>query len=607
MGDTGFFTRTDSASALDKKRDPRAVTDETLWKLGLRGVKRMNPRARSPVMEPAGEDRPEIYILGEQPSERDDNEGEHFTGEDGIALMEGLGQHTYYEARLNNVVCTRVAKAGFPDRTEIECFRPSLILDIEQSQPAVIVTLGIVAARWALSGLSKKVKMTSLRGRVFQAKIGSHECLVVPALAPAMLRSWGDKRYEGIDASEHWKAFYRDLKLAKKVAQDPPEWGRVEVTKTNVTEGIVCCYTFKECKSAIKRAAKLDRLALDIETKGLRPYPIGNKILSIAFGDDRNVWAIPWDHPESKLTRAEKLDLSERLYGLFTEHEEVIAHNLAFELEWLAYEMGKRLLRSHVWRDTMAQAWVLDERKGCHNLDFCCLYRLGSGIKAFGEINVTELDSTPLPKVLRYNGIDVKYTYMLYDRQEQLIADQGLQSIAARHHRRIPTAVALQLQGVDIDQDEVQEQIETVEEQIAEIESACKKTSEVKRYEREQSTFSPSSNAAVLVIMKDYIGTSAIEKGDKYTTDAAALAQVDHPLAELIVQYRELAKLKSTYLEKFLISHPDTLVYPDGKIHCQFNTLFTDSGRWSSDGPNNQNWPKRKNKQVRKIVRPKKI
>ena len=90
-----------------------------------------------------------------------------------------------------------------------------------------------------MSGLSKKVKMTSLRGRVFQAKIGSHECLVVPALAPAMLRSWGDKRYEGIDASEHWKAFYRDLKLAKKVAQDPPEWGRVEVTKAIVSPASV--------------------------------------------------------------------------------------------------------------------------------------------------------------------------------------------------------------------------------------------------------------------------------------------------------------------------------------------------------------------------------
>jgi DNA polymerase-1 len=76
-----------------------------------------------------------------------------------------------------------------------------------------------------------------------------------------------------------------------------------------------------------------------------------------------------------------------------------------------------------------------------------------------------------------------------------------------------------------------------------------------------------------------------------YSTDAAVLEELKgvHPMIEMILQYRQLSKLKSTYTDAFL-----TLVNPrTGRLHTSFNQTGTTTGRLSSSEPNLQNLPVR--------------
>ena len=60
-----------------------------------------------------------------------------------------------------------------------------------------------------------------------------------------------------------------------------------------------------------------------------------------------------------------------------------------------------------------------------------------------------------------------------------------------------------------------------------------------------------------------------------------------HPLGKLILEYRGVAKLLNTYIDKM----PKILNKKTGRIHCSFNQYGTDTGRFSSSDPNLQNIP----------------
>src|SRR3712207_6879894 len=75
-----------------------------------------------------------------------------------------------------------------------------------------------------------------------------------------------------------------------------------------------------------------------------------------------------------------------------------------------------------------------------------------------------------------------------------------------------------------------------------------------------------------------------------YSTDAKVLQQlaIEHPIADRIIAYRELAKLKGTYIDGLI-----GLIGEDGRIHTTLNQTTTATGRISSESPNLQNIPVR--------------
>ena len=102
--------------------------------------------------------------------------------------------------------------------------------------------------------------------------------------------------------------------------------------------------------------------------------------------------------------------------------------------------------------------------------------------------------------------------------------------------------------------------------------------------------FNVNSTDQLRSILFDKLGLPVIKKTStgKPSTDASVLKKMEHPLVDALLEYRELEKLRSTYVDGYL-----PLVEPDGRIHTRFNQMAATTGRLSSDRPNLQNIPVR--------------
>ncbi|HWR60147.1 MAG TPA: DNA polymerase I [Clostridia bacterium] len=125
-------------------------------------------------------------------------------------------------------------------------------------------------------------------------------------------------------------------------------------------------------------------------------------------------------------------------------------------------------------------------------------------------------------------------------------------------------------------------------------------------YKQSGEEFNINSTKQLGVILFDKLGLPVVKKTKTgYSTDVEVLEQLSskHPIIEKLLEYRQLVKLKSTYLDGLIaIINPDT-----GKIHTKLNQTVAATGRLSSTEPNLQNIPiKTENgRQIRKVFVPK--
>ena len=99
------------------------------------------------------------------------------------------------------------------------------------------------------------------------------------------------------------------------------------------------------------------------------------------------------------------------------------------------------------------------------------------------------------------------------------------------------------------------------------------------------------------------IGLTPLKKNQRgYSTDASVLKELSkvHELPALVLRYRELAKIKSTYIDAL-----PRMRAGDGRVHTQFHETVTTTGRLSSSDPNLQNIPVRTDfgRRIRDVLR----
>ena len=104
------------------------------------------------------------------------------------------------------------------------------------------------------------------------------------------------------------------------------------------------------------------------------------------------------------------------------------------------------------------------------------------------------------------------------------------------------------------------------------------------------------SPTQIAILLYDILKIEPPDPKSPRGTGEAILQKIDNPIAKAILDYREMSKLVSTYIDKL----PNCVNPKDGRIHCSFNQYGADTGRFSSSDPNLQNIPSH-NKDIRKM------
>ena len=143
----------------------------------------------------------------------------------------------------------------------------------------------------------------------------------------------------------------------------------------------------------------------------------------------------------------------------------------------------------------------------------------------------------------------------------------------------IPILYAMEKSGIQLDVDHLKKFSAELENQIKTLETDIHKIAGEK--------FNIASPKQLGVILFEKLGLEALKKTKTgYSTDNEVLEKLNHPIAQHLMDYRELTKLKSTYVDAL----PE-LVDQTGRLHTHFNQALTTTGRLSSTNPNLQNIP----------------
>lgn len=424
----------------------RAISTETLHKgeCSLCPLNKVD-YCRHPKMEPSGHQKPVIYLLGSGPTPADDRADEHFQGEVGSFLRLRTPRKAYedYQFRFNHIIRTMRPDDEEPERTEVECCRPSIVRDIEATKPFAIFGLGKPVLDWALGPSWGGAELWS--GRHVPIKVGNHTCWFFPFSDPTKLiegRRWeprGKDDYTN-DAEFAFKLHWeRALKLVDTLPE--PRVHTKEEAHGNITlvTGANGKADLRIVLDYLKEAAERRGLyGMDYETNRLRPYSEGAKILTAALSGKNGTLAWAMDHPGAKWSK-EHRKIIDKAYEDFLYDAEVekISFNLFFEQEWSAVFYGKEVLHAQKWHDAMAQAWTLDEREGGLSLEFLGMQHFGINLKEIADVNRKSLEDEPVEKVLLYNGADAKYHRLLFLKQRKALEEDGTMKVYNHTVRRI--------------------------------------------------------------------------------------------------------------------------------------------------------------------------
>ena len=237
--------------------------------------------------------------------------------------------------------------------------------------------------------------------------------------------------------------------------------------------------------------------------------------------------------------------------------------------------------------DTMLASYVLNP-EGSHNLSELATHYLGITPKSYTELvkKGQTIDDLDIPTVANYCGMDVYTTFhLLPELRAQLEAYPALHRLLLDVEQPLEPVLAMaEACGIRIDQAYLQELSKVLEKDLQAIEETA--------YALAGEKFnlgSPKQLSEILFEKRNLDRKKSRKTKLGYSTDAATLEKLrgDDPLVDTILEYRTLAKLKSTYVDAL-----PTLVHPQtGRVHTDFNQAITSTGRLSSSNPNLQNIP----------------
>lgn len=289
-----------------------------------------------------------------------------------------------------------------------------------------------------------------------------------------------------------------------------------------------------------------------------------------------------------------------------------IFHNAKFDIRVIKHTCGVVI---HPYWDTMIAAKLLNENESAALKNLHLKYCDSQDQIALTISNLFDgltFTLIPIDCAYLYAAGDAIKTFELFEFQKRHLESDKLKRVykvfTDIEMPLIMVLVDMEDQGVFFDKQYADELSAKYNTLLQEAEKACydclaKEANKIDMYKRMtpnhklSNPISLSSPVQIAIIIYDILKlkpTGHKDYGRK--TGEEVLSLIDHPFPKLLLKYREISKLISTYVDKLpAVVDPD-----DGRIHCSFNQVRAVTGRMSSSDPNLQNIPSH-NKEIRKM------
>ncbi|MDK9758202.1 DNA polymerase I [Vibrio sp. D173a] len=337
--------------------------------------------------------------------------------------------------------------------------------------------------------------------------------------------------------------------------------------------------------------------AFDTETDSL-DYMVAN-LVGLSFATDEGIAAfVPVAH--DYLDAPQQLDrdwvLAQLKPILEDEAQAKVGQNLKYDASVLArYGIEMKGIK----HDTMLASYVYNSVGGKHDMDSLALRFLQHSCISFEQIagkgkNQLTFNQIDLDEASPYAAEDADVTLRLHNRLfANIEQDEKLKTVYEEIEMPlVPVLSRIERTGVLIDDMKLSAQSVEIAARLDELEQ--------KAYEIAEQEFNMNSPKQLQALLFEKMGLPVIKKTPSGTpsTNEEVLQELalDYPLPKLILEYRGLAKLKSTYSDKL----PKMINPSTGRVHTSYHQAVTATGRLSSTDPNLQNIPIR-NEEGRRI------
>ena len=357
------------------------------------------------------------------------------------------------------------------------------------------------------------------------------------------------------------------------------------------TQGFSLVQDRRQLKQLARELARADYLVVDTETTSLDTLSARLVGISLCMNTDR-AWYIPCGHCDAEgnflpdqLPAAEIINLLRPL--LEDPQLPKIGHNLKYDWSVLSSSHNGGVRMKGPLYDTMIGAWLIDPGRRSYKLDDLCR-ELDLRMTSFSEVvkgdkRADSFSRVGLEQARDYSCEDVYGTLRLFEEQKPQLDELGLWPLFADLECPLAPVIAeMERIGIAVDTGLLRSLSEEFGLKLAGLEDEIHRVA--------GKAFNINSPRQLGEILFKEL---KLPKGRKtktgYSTDVKVLERLTqyHELPRLILNYRNLTKLKSTYVDNLI----GLVRKKGGRVHTSFNQCGTTTGRLSSSNPNLQNIP----------------
>ena len=394
---------------------------------------------------------------------------------------------------------------------------------------------------------------------------------------------------------------FLELEFHSLVRDFAPEGEEVEEDYELVTDD-------GRAREVVEEMRAAGRCAVDTETTSLDPMraelvgvslcaepgrayylPFGHEPPEVARDEEGNPTLALEETEEPENLPAFTGEALEPLRELLADPEVAkVGHNLKYDR--LVLERAGGALEG-IDFDTSLASYCLDPGKRDHSLDLLVMEKLGVRLTSWEEVagsGASEIlfSEVPLEEALQYAGEDADYCLRLAGLLAEELEEHRLLELMRRIEiPLIPVLAAMERRGIALDLEFFEELAGRVDRELGQVEEEIRKIAgeEVNLRSVPQLRELLFGELGLPVLKRTKTGPSTDE------SVLSELAARGHEVPRLILEYRELDKLRSTYIEPLPgLVHPET-----SRVHTSFNQTVAATGRLSSSEPNLQNIPVR--------------